>query len=76
MAKIKFTGKEDKRIPGVGPVGAEWVPCPDETAREFKDEPGFEVQLDAKKSTHPHPGLPLEREGAKVKDTSIGGDQT
>ncbi len=45
MAKIRYTGKEDKRIPGVGPVTKEWTPCPDAIAEEFKNEEGFEVDI-------------------------------
>lgn len=46
MAKIKYTGPvTPMNIPGVGVVGKDWTPCPDDIAAQFQKEPGFEVEL-------------------------------
>ncbi len=51
MAKIKYTGPVNPlSIPGVGKVGKEFVSCPDAIAEQFKNEPGFEVELSAASS--------------------------
>jgi hypothetical protein len=52
MARIKYTGPINPlQIPGVGPVGKGWVPCPDEIAREFEKEDGFQVEFENSKPT-------------------------
>jgi len=49
MARIKYTGPVDPmRIPGIGPVGKDWIPCPDNIAWEFINTTGFVVELDQK----------------------------
>lgn len=47
MAKIKYKGPINPlTIPGVGVVGDEFTPCPDEIAAEFEKEYGFTVVYD------------------------------
>ncbi|HAR45392.1 MAG TPA: hypothetical protein DCS05_04235 [Nitrospiraceae bacterium] len=81
MARIRYTGKEEKRIPGVGPVTGSWTPCPDHIAEEFKKEDGFVVDLappsESSLADHPSPDpLPLRGEDKKSEGKKIktGGD--
>jgi hypothetical protein len=38
MAKIKYIGPiSPLRVPGVGFVGKQWTPCPEDIAREFSE---------------------------------------
>ncbi len=47
MARIKYAGPVDPMsIPGIGPVGNDFVECPDSIAREFDGEKGFIVEFD------------------------------
>jgi len=65
MAKIKYTGPYNPmRIEGVGIVGPEFVPCPEEIAQAFKKEPGFEVEFDST----PHSAL-------RTPHSKSGGDK-
>jgi len=71
MARIRYTGKEDKRIPGVGPVTEVWTACPAHIAEEFQTEPGFETELDvavdaSNKSYPSHEPALSEVEGSKT----------
>lgn len=47
MARMKYLGPADPvRIPGIGPVGKEWVVVPDRLAREFEHDKDFQVEFD------------------------------
>jgi hypothetical protein len=47
MASIRYIGKAaDVRIPGIGLVGKDWTPGPEEIIEQFKDDPGFEVYME------------------------------
>jgi len=77
MARIKYIGPGEVRIPGVGPVTNEFIPCSQEVAEEFEDEEGFVVELETSLKTpspeppltdHPSPyPLPLRGEDKKSK---------
>jgi hypothetical protein len=57
MARIKYTGPvEPMRIPGVGPVGKEWVPCEEFIAREFAGIEGFETEIEEPEAKPLNPG--------------------
>jgi len=50
MARIRYTGNLEHRIPGVGPIGPNWLTVPDDVAAEH-DNPadkaaGWEVDRD------------------------------
>jgi len=84
MARIRYTGNLEHRIPGVGPIGPNWLTVPDDVAAEH-DNPadkaaGWEVERDKEPDAETRgrgdagKGPELETENSELKTVAPGGD--
>ena len=84
MARIRYTGNLEHRIPGVGPIGPNWLTVPDDVAAEH-DNPadkaaGWEVERDKEPDAETRgrgdagKDPELETENSELKTVAPGGD--
>ncbi len=84
MARIKYIGPGEIRIPGVGLITDEFRDCSQTIAEEFEDEAGFVVDFDriaegpieniSDIRVNGSPVNPPKTQNPKLKTDSDGGD--
>jgi len=84
MARIRYTGNLEHRIPGVGPIGPEWITVADSVAAEHDSSDdkaaGWDVEREKTDSEATRgqgdmgKGPKLETQNSELKTVAPGGD--